>query len=280
MGYDFRTSGSSVAGSISPLRGPGYDLTDAVAAFLAETDASKIILAVPYYGRAWSTATKQLHAPTLNPGKYGAVAEPYYDQAIALAELHGRRYDPVEASPWATYRKEICAPHRGCLTTWRQMYFDDAASLRLRYELINEAGLRGAGIWALGFDGARPELRAALAASFPTIASPALVPAPDGAAEGPLSARGFGRVVVDGLRLRASPSLSGEILGYLDAGTRLQIIGGPVRRDGYAWYRVAKPAASWDAIDPVASGGWVAAYGNGWTHVVPRRPGPAAPEPG
>ena len=33
MGYDYRTAASSVAGSISPLRGPVYDLTDTVEAF-------------------------------------------------------------------------------------------------------------------------------------------------------------------------------------------------------------------------------------------------------
>jgi spore germination protein YaaH len=272
MGYDFRTSRSSVAGSISPLRGPGYDLTDAVQAFLAETDASKVILAVPYYGRAWSTATSHLHSTTLDPGRFGEVAEPYYHQAVDLATAHGRRYDRVEESHWAAYRRTTGRPGHGCVTTWRQMYFEDAASLKLRYDLINEAGLRGAGIWALGFDGARPELRAALAASFPAIRTQPLVRAPDGPADGALATRGFGRVVVDGLRMRASPSLSGEILTELGAGTRVQIIGGPVRSDGYTWYEIARPARSWDAIDSNAVGGWVAAYGSGWTHVVPRRP--------
>lgn len=272
MGYDFRTASSSVAGSISPLRGPGYDVTDTVEAFLAETPASKVILAVPYYGRAWSTTTSHLHSTTLNPRRYGDVAEPYYDQAVDLAAVHGRRYDGVEESPWAAYRRKTCRPGHGCVTTWRQMYFEDAASLKLRYDLINEAGLRGAGIWALGFDGARPELRAALAASFPAIRTQPLVHAPDGPAHGALETRGFGRVVVDGLRMRATPSLSGQILTELAAGTRVQIIGGPVRRDGYTWYEVARPARLWDALDSTAVGGWVAAYGSGWTHVVPRRP--------
>ena len=52
------------------------------------------------------------------------------------------------------------------MTSWRQLYVDDAASLRLRYDLVNRAGLRGVGIWALGFDGDHPELRAGLAAKF------------------------------------------------------------------------------------------------------------------
>jgi spore germination protein YaaH len=350
MGYDYRTARSSVAGSISPLRGPGYDLTDTVDAFTAETDASKVILAVPYYGRAWSTTTSQLHSPTLDPGTYGAAAEPYYDQAAELAAIHGRRYDRVEESPWAAYRKKVCIPGNRCLTTWRQMYFDDAASLQLRYHLINQAGLRGVGIWALGFDGERPELRAALAASFiavrtsPVVTVPERVPGDrilvrwrsweadaiqnydvevsvdggtfdpwltdtqltsstmlstsgrtyafrvrttdvdgntsawqpipldDGRLPDSLATGGFGRVVVDGLRLRSSPSLSGEILMLLNAGTSLQVVGGQVRRDGYRWYEVAGLVRQSDSVDSMLVRGWVAAYGNGWTHVVPRRP--------
>ena len=52
------------------------------------------------------------------------------------------------------------------MTTWRQLYYDDAATLGARYDLVNRARLRGVGIWALGYDGARPELYRALAAKF------------------------------------------------------------------------------------------------------------------
>ena len=93
MGYDYRTAGSPVAGSISPLSGPAYDLTDTVRAFTARVPASKVILAVPYYGRAWSTATNDLHATTLNPDRYGAVGG---------AVLHGGRR--TRRRPWPPLR--------------------------------------------------------------------------------------------------------------------------------------------------------------------------------
>ena len=98
---------------------------------------------------------------------------------------------------------------------------------------------------------------------------------PDAVADPPpgsLGLDGFGRVVVDGLRLRASPSLSGEILRYLEAGMALHIVGGPVRRDGFTWYEVAGPLHRSVDEDSLAPAGWVAAYGRGWTHLVPRRP--------
>ncbi|HUG29601.1 MAG TPA: glycosyl hydrolase family 18 protein [Candidatus Limnocylindria bacterium] len=166
MGYDYRTASSSVAGSISPLTGPRYDLTDTVKAYMAKVSPSKIILGVPYYGRAWSTSSDSLNASTLSQAKYGASASPTYGQAVDLVTQHGRRWDSVEQTPWTAYRKQTCTSTYGCVTSWRQLYYDDAASLKLRYDLVNKSDLRGVGIWALGFDGTRPELRTALADKF------------------------------------------------------------------------------------------------------------------
>ena len=175
MGYDYRTDGSSVAGSTSPLSGPRYDLTDTVKAYTAKISPSKVILGVPYYGRAWSTETDEPNAKTLAPAKYGSPAAPTYAQAADLAALHGRRWDSVEQAPWTAYRKETCTTTYGCVTSWRELYYDDAKSLRLRYDLVNRTSLRGAGIWALGFDGTRPELRQALADKFLADRTPPLV---------------------------------------------------------------------------------------------------------
>jgi spore germination protein YaaH len=166
MGYDYRTAGASVAGSISPLSGPAYDLTDTIEAFTALVPPSKLILGVPWYGRAWSTATRDPHAKNISSSRYGKVAEPRYAQAADLLAAYGRKWDSVEQGPWTAYRKQTCTPRYGCVTSWRELYVEDAASMKLRYDLINRSSLRGVGIWALGFDGDRPELRAALAEKF------------------------------------------------------------------------------------------------------------------
>ncbi|HEY8239075.1 MAG TPA: glycosyl hydrolase family 18 protein, partial [Candidatus Limnocylindrales bacterium] len=166
MGYDYRTASSADAGSVSPLSGPRYDLTDTVKAYTAKISPSKVILGVPWYGRAWSTASDRPHASTLSSAKYGSVASPTYGQVMDLVVQHGRRYDSVEQAPWTAYRKQTCTSTYGCVTSWRELYYDDAASLRLRYDLVNRTQLRGVGIWALGYDGTRPELRAALADKF------------------------------------------------------------------------------------------------------------------
>ena len=56
----------------------------------------------------------------------------------------------------------------GCVNPWREIYYDDAQALGLKYDVINRYNLRGAGIWALGYDGTRPELYQVLKDKFVT----------------------------------------------------------------------------------------------------------------
>ncbi len=166
MGYDYRNAGSASAGSIAPLAGPSYDLLDTVQAFTDRVAPSKLILGIPYYGRAWSTTTDRPRARTRTGTKYGWSASVTYDNAVALAKTHPKRYDSRESSAWIAYKRRNCTAAYGCVTTWHEVYFDDTRSLRAKYDLINRYGLRGAGIWALGYDGTRPELYKVIVAKF------------------------------------------------------------------------------------------------------------------
>ncbi|HYM84354.1 MAG TPA: cell wall-binding repeat-containing protein, partial [Candidatus Dormibacteraeota bacterium] len=164
MGYDYRSDSSSTAGSIAPLGGPSYDITETVASYLTRIPASRIILGVPYYGRAWSTTTNALDAPNQSGATYGYSTAVVYDTAASLLSQYGRRYDPIEQVAWTVYQRQTCDPT--CVTSWREMYVDDAQSLSAKYDLVNQRALRGVGIWALGYDGTRPELDQALYAKF------------------------------------------------------------------------------------------------------------------
>ena len=125
-----------------------------------------MILGLPWYGRAWSTTSDDVRATTQSGAKYGYSTAVNYESVTDLVAEHGRRWDPVEQSPYVAYRRQNCTSAYGCVTSWRQVYYDDGASLKLRLGMVNEYGLRGAGMWALGYDGGHPELYRAIAESF------------------------------------------------------------------------------------------------------------------
>ena len=166
MGYDYRGASSSPVGSVAPLTRSGYDIRETVAAYAARVSPSKLILGVPYYGRAWSTASSGVHARNISGTKYGSSVTVTYTNALPFLSTHGRRYDTTEGVAWTVYRRRNCTSTYGCVNPWRQLYVDDSRALRAKYDLVNRYNLRGAGIWALGYDGTRTELWSAIASKF------------------------------------------------------------------------------------------------------------------
>ncbi len=149
MGYDYRSQSSNPVGSLDPLYSPKvYDLTDTLNAYLARIPASKVILGLPWYGRAWSTTSSAPNGTNQSGATYGYSTTPSYAIAAEMAAANGRRYDNVEQSAWTAYYGTY-----GTTPSWRELYYDDAQSLGARYDLVNRLGLRGSGIWALGYDG-------------------------------------------------------------------------------------------------------------------------------
>jgi len=203
MGYDYKGSSSGTAGSIAPIGGPVYDIADTLAAYSSRIPASKLILGVPYYGRAWSTASPELNAPTVSASKYGSSVAALYETALELAATNGRHYDPVEGVAWTTYQKENCSKTYGCVTSWRQLYYDDAESLGVKYDLVNRYDIRGIGIWALGYDGSRPELYALIKDKFITDTVPPEIIS-SRASSAAFSPNGDGRLDAFAVRVRAT----------------------------------------------------------------------------
>ena len=176
MAYDYRTAGSSPVGSVAPLdRADGADVRDTILSYLDRVPASKIILGVPYYGRAWSTPSSALNAANTSSARTGPSTSVPYSTAVEYLARYGRHYDPTEGVAWTAYRRQTCAAASGCVTSWRQLYVDDASTIRQKYDLVNLYNLRGAGIWALGFDGTRPELWRAIQAKFIDDTTPPIV---------------------------------------------------------------------------------------------------------
>jgi spore germination protein YaaH len=351
MGYDYRSTSTSRVGSISPLTGPPYDLNDTISAYTKRVPASKIILGLPYYGRAWSTDSSALHATNISGTEYGASVNVTYATAVGYAADHGRLWDSIEQAPWTAYQKQTCTATYGCVTSWRELYYDDVQSLGARYDMINRRDLRGAGIWALGYDGTRPELHDLLADKFLRDTTPPVtgivnmgstqpdegfevtwkayddtgvaaydlqvsrdggawatwltgatgtsdvflgsnghtyafrVRATDGAGNtsdwydasvaglatpSALAVGTFGRVTLDGLRMRASADTSATVMTTFAKGAIVWITGGPRSADGYTWYQVNGPISQWSPVDFTQLGGWVAVASGTTSYVVPR----------
>ena len=65
-------------------RGPATTSATRSSAYTARVPASKLILGVPYYGRAWSTNSDDLHATNISGTKYGASTTVVYEHGDRL----------------------------------------------------------------------------------------------------------------------------------------------------------------------------------------------------
>jgi spore germination protein YaaH len=154
MGYDYHWSGSATAGPVAPLAGETYNVTRTVDDYLQATNFArdKLILGVPYFGLEWDTVNEQPLAATTSKGRAR-----FYAEAESRAETYGKLwYSPGEV-PWYRFFEN---------GTWKQGWYDDSLSLSKKYELAINRDLAGVGIWALGYDEARPELWDALRVHF------------------------------------------------------------------------------------------------------------------
>lgn len=164
MAYDMSFSNmSGQAGPNAPMNGWTYNDTLSVSQYLTKAPASKVILGVPWYGYRFTTNANGPYAPTSN-----AVADSYSKDMDELACAHPAvRWDSTAQSYWAVWysprSSDPCGLNAG---SWQELYFDDTQSLGVKYGFVNSSGIRGMGIWALGYDGGRQELWSELSTYF------------------------------------------------------------------------------------------------------------------
>ena len=172
MAYDMPFDNQpGVAAANAPMTHYLYNDTLAVSQYLSKAPASKILLGVPYYGYKWSVSGNSPNAPTTS----GATADTYANivgELACLAPYKTNGYDAYAESPFATwYSPASNDPCDGNFGSWRQLYYDSAESLGLKYDLVNQSNLRGAGMWALGYDGGATELWNEIAQKLTTVTS-------------------------------------------------------------------------------------------------------------
>lgn len=149
MAYDFSYAGSARAGGVALYDSPYiYAAADSMRDHLSLVSPDRMIWGVPYYGRAWNTSTDAVNATVRSPASSASFA--YYRSdstganARTLAATNGRRWDAGGQVPYTVYRAGD--------GDWRQLYYDDPASIGMKYDMVNRNDIAGIGIWALGMD--------------------------------------------------------------------------------------------------------------------------------
>jgi spore germination protein YaaH len=138
MGYQYRGSFSTFAGSVAPIGGPQYNYRETLRQFLKLTKPDKIILGVPLFGWSWLTETSGVRSRITGGSR--ALFYRTYGQGTNSA----LRYDTAEEVAWTAFRSG---------TGWRQMYFDNLRALGAKWDFVIKNKLRGTGVWAMGFEG-------------------------------------------------------------------------------------------------------------------------------
>jgi hypothetical protein len=146
MGYDYYYSGSTTAGPEDPLynfqTSYNYTLTKSLTFYLKQgTTSSKLLLGLPWYGREWGTTSSTIPSATSGAGTSSVTYATMRDNTSG--NYSTRAWDPIS---YSTYYPSV----RGG-QNW-QAFIDDAYSLGKRFDMVNQRGVGGIGIWALGYD--------------------------------------------------------------------------------------------------------------------------------
>lgn len=170
MAYDLDLSNcNGCLGPVSPLSGYPWNDTRVVAEYTAAVAPTKVVLGLPYYGR------KACVANLTDPNQAGFsswAADKYVDASVESVppppvENFSTHIDQTDrVTEWDTW-------YSTTLQCNRQLYWDNASSLGAKYDLVNQAGLRGAGIFTLDYGGNRQELWNQIAIHFQAPAVPA-----------------------------------------------------------------------------------------------------------
>jgi spore germination protein YaaH len=147
MGYDMHTP----LGAAGPVAAMGGDtsIVTYVDNYLKQVDASKLILAVPYYGYDWPQTEATPSADMVKILPYAEIAD--QSQNLQLS------WDATSETPFFTYTEN---------GQQRIVHYDNIRSLGIKYDFINNENLRGVGIWALGYDGQNQDLEQLLIDKF------------------------------------------------------------------------------------------------------------------
>lgn len=126
MGYDFHWA-TSPPGPVAPV-----DWVRKVVDYAkSQIPPNRIVLGVPLYGYDWTD---------------GGAKSVTWLEAFQLAERHRAQpqYDAASQSPWFRYTDERGRRH--------EVWFENAASSKAKFEVARGAGIRGVYLWMYGYE--------------------------------------------------------------------------------------------------------------------------------
>lgn len=147
MGYDYYYSGSSTAGPEAPLynfqTGYNYTLAKSITHYLNKgASKNKLLLGLPWYGREWETAGNT--APSSTTGGFtSSRTYAYVKNNAGTYSVANKNWEGNSFNPYFSYQSA---------GNWRQCWIDDDYSYSRKFDLVNQRGIGGIGIWALGYD--------------------------------------------------------------------------------------------------------------------------------
>ena len=151
MGYEYTGSYSVRTGPTAPLDGGAsyaqYNLGSSIDAYLKnKVPANKLILAIPYYGVQWEVEGNEV------PGRATK-----FIKSMSYAQIKAQYGDREPLFYEASLTPYYNTPITGRYNMFNQVWFDNARSLGMKFDMIMEKQLGGVGIWALGMDGGNKE---------------------------------------------------------------------------------------------------------------------------
>ncbi len=165
MGYDYYYSGSTTAGPEAPLynfqTGYNYTLSKSITYYLKQgATNNKLLVGLPWYGREWETSGTI--PPSSTTGNFtSSRTYSYVRNNAATYSAANKRWDTNSFNPYYNYTSG---------GNNRQCWIDDAYSLSRKFDMVNQRGLGGIGIWALGYDDGYQDYWQAIKNKFSTCA--------------------------------------------------------------------------------------------------------------
>jgi len=148
MAYDYHFPGSYVTGPVAPIGGFGqvaeFDTEAAIGLAKKTVPSQKLILGIPLYGYEWETIDSFSRAATIPES--GVIAS-----ASRVAELIkscsncDSKIDDVAREPYVIFQDTESK-------IFHQIFYPDDASTAQKVNFVNDNGLGGIALWALGYE--------------------------------------------------------------------------------------------------------------------------------